>query len=81
MNRNGYNNRRSNHRQGQTSSNRRVQRSICDDVACRGTPEQLVESWQNLSDQARGEGDPICAERFGQQAEHYRRIYSEIACV
>lgn len=55
---------------------RRVLRSNCDGVYFNGSAQQLVEKWQAHSNAARASGDLVAAERFGQQAEHYRRIQS-----
>ena len=51
-------------------------KSNCDGVYCNGTAAQIVEKWQAHSNAARASGDLVAAERFGQQAEHYRRIQS-----
>ncbi len=78
MNKDSYSRRRDQNHGRQNLSNLR---STCDDVIVRGSREQIVTSWQNLSDQARIDGDMVKAERFGQQAEHYRRVGIESACI
>jgi len=47
--------------------------SHCGDIIVRGTARQLAQKWHELAERERLEGDCSMAERFFQQAEHYRR--------
>jgi len=48
-------------------------KSYCEGVAAQGSPESISRKWDELSEQAAKEGDRVKAERFRQNAEHYRK--------
>jgi len=56
--------------------NRQVLRSNCNGIYLYGSADFLAQKWQEHSERLKLEGDFVSAERFGQQAEHYRRLAS-----
>lgn len=51
----------------------RAQKSYCEGVVVQGTPDSIARRWDELSEQARKEGDRVKSERFRQNAEHYKK--------
>lgn len=43
----------------------------------RGTPQQIIDKYQQLTRDAQLSGDRVAAENFKQHAEHYMRMLSE----
>lgn len=43
----------------------------------RGTPQQIIEKYQQLTSDAQLSGDRVAAENFQQHAEHYMRLLAE----
>ena len=43
----------------------------------RGTPQQIIEKYQQLTRDAQLSGDRVAAENFQQHAEHYMRLLAE----
>ena len=44
----------------------------------RGTPQQIIDKYESLSQDASTSGDHVAAENFLQHAEHYARILSGV---
>src|SRR5260370_25970651 len=71
--RNGQNKRmrgRNNHRKSHNPM-ARVYESNGPDVKIRGNPSHIAEKYIQLARDAQASGDPIAAENYYQQAEHY----------
>ena len=70
------NNRNNNNRSGVNVMNR-VFDSSGPEGKVRGTPQQIIEKYQQLTRDAQLSGDRVAAENFQQHAEHYMRIQAE----
>lgn len=55
------------------TSSYRAQKSYCEGIMVQGAPDSIARRWDELSEQAHKEGDRVKAERFRQNAEHYRK--------
>ena len=69
-------NNRNNNRSGVNVMNR-VFDSSGPEGKVRGTPQQIIEKYQQLTRDAQLSGDRVAAENFQQHAEHYMRIQAE----
>lgn len=72
--RNKNNNRRNNNNSGGGNMINRVFDSSGPEGRVRGTPQQIIEKYTSLADDAQRSGDRIAYESFLQFAEHYQRI-------
>ena len=70
------NNRNNNNRSGVNVMNR-VFDSSGPEGKVRGTPQQIIEKYQQLTRDAQLSGDRVAAENFQQHAEHYMRLQAE----
>ncbi|MDG1239245.1 MAG: DUF4167 domain-containing protein [Planktomarina sp.] len=70
------NNRNNNNRSGANIMNR-VFDSSGPEGKVRGTPQQIIEKYQQLTRDAQLSGDRVAAENFQQHAEHYMRLLAE----
>ena len=70
------NNRNNNNRSGVNVMNR-VFDSSGPEGKVRGTPQQIIEKYQQLTRDSQLSGDRVAAENFQQHAEHYMRIQAE----
>ena len=70
------NNRNNNNRSGVNIMNR-VFDSSGPEGKVRGTPQQIIEKYQQLTRDAQLSGDRVAAENFQQHAEHYMRLLAE----
>ena len=70
------NNRSNNNRSGANIMNR-VFDSSGPEGKVRGTPQQIIEKYQQLTRDAQLSGDRVAAENFQQHAEHYMRLLAE----
>ena len=70
------NNRNNNNRSGANIMNR-VFDSSGPEGKVRGTPQQIIEKYQQLTRDAQLSGDRVAAENFQQHAEHYMRLSAE----
>ena len=69
-------NRNNNNRSGANIMNR-VFDSSGPEGKVRGTPQQIIEKYQQLTRDAQLSGDRVAAENFQQHAEHYMRLLAE----
>ncbi|SES90997.1 DUF4167 domain-containing protein [Oceanicella actignis] len=71
-------NRGKNNRQGKSLGNvaNRVFESNGPEGKVRGTPQQIIEKYEQLARDAQTSGDRVMAENFLQHAEHYARLLS-----
>ena len=70
------NNRNNNNRSGVNIMNR-VFDSSGPEGKVRGTPQQIIDKYQQLTRDAQLSGDRVAAENFQQHAEHYMRLLAE----
>ena len=70
------NNRNNNNRSGVNVMNR-VFDSSGPEGKVRGTPQQIIEKYQQLTRDSQLSGDRVAAENFHQHAEHYMRLQAE----
>jgi hypothetical protein len=70
------NNRNNNNRSGVNVMNR-VFDSSGPEGKVRGTPQQIIEKYQQLTRDSQLSGDRVAAENFQQHAEHYMRLQAE----
>ncbi len=75
--RNRNNNSNSNRRSNSANIVNRVFDSNGPEGKVRGTPQQIVDKYQSLAQDATLAGDRINAENFLQHSEHYSRLLSE----
>src|SRR5689334_24897394 len=71
--RNRNNNNNNNNRRGQNPMTR-VFESNGPDIKIRGTASHVAEKYVQLARDARSSGDPVAAENYYQDAEHYFRL-------
>src|SRR4029079_12837095 len=71
-NRNNNNNNNNNRRSQDPMT--RVYESNGPDIKIRGTASHIAEKYLQLARDARSSGDPVAAENYYQQAEHYSRL-------
>jgi hypothetical protein len=48
------------------------------DVKMRGTAKQIVEKYEALAEEAKGNKDTVLAEHYQQHAEHYRKEINNV---
>src|SRR6056300_1058767 len=70
------NNRNNNNRSGANIVNR-VFDSSGPEGKVRGTPQQIIDKYNQLARDAQLSGDRVATENFQQHAEHYMRLLSE----
>ena len=71
------NNRNNNNNRSVTNVMNRVFDSSGPEGKVRGTPQQIIEKYQQLTRDCQLSGDRVAAENFQQHAEHYMRLQAE----
>ena len=71
------NNRNNNHNRSVANVMNRVFDSSGPEGKVRGTPQQIIEKYQQLTRDCQLSGDRVAAENFQQHAEHYMRLQAE----
>lgn len=70
-------NNRNNHNRSGVSVMNRVFDSSGPEGKVRGTPQQIIDKYQQLTRDSQLSGDRVAAENFQQHAEHYMRLQAE----
>ena len=74
---NNRNNNNNNNNRSVTNVMNRVFDSSGPEGKVRGTPQQIIEKYQQLTRDCQLSGDRVAAENFQQHAEHYMRLQAE----